>query len=66
MDATDLLRRHSQGDFGDLSPDDIARNQQAIQHGERVVSAYLVAGQKVYVITEWDRSMTTVLMSYQY
>jgi len=64
--VAELLHRHGNGDYGDLPDDDILQNRRAIDLGERVVSAYLVARQKVYVITEWDRSMTTVLMAYQY
>lgn len=66
VQVASLIRQHITGDFGVLENEDIEANQEAIKHGERVLSAYSVNGEKVYVITEWDRSVTTVLFADEY
>ncbi|MCC6815990.1 MAG: hypothetical protein IT267_06225 [Saprospiraceae bacterium] len=68
----DCLTSHSSGDFGTLCQSDIATNQAAIQHGGRVFSSYAIpseidsCGDKLWVITESDRSSTTVLFPGEY
>lgn len=62
----ELIRRHVTGDFGDLSPADGFENVRAVRQGYRVLSAYRIGDQKVYVITEADRSATTVLLASEY
>ena len=54
------------GDFGDLDESDVQSNVHAMQHDERILSAYKLHGEKLYVITEWDRSVTTLLMASEY
>jgi len=61
-----LIVRHSTGDWGDLGVSDKKLNDLAITDGSRILSAYVVAGEKLYVITEWDRSYTTVLLASEY
>lgn len=61
-----LLARHARGDFGDLSAADLQANLDAIKQGNRILSAYTVAGERVFVITEHDRSVTTVLLASEY
>lgn len=63
-----LLMRHVNGDDGDLSADDKALNAAAIASGkDRVFSAYnLSSGDRLWVITEWDRSLTTILLPDDY
>lgn len=62
-----LLNRHARGDWGDLSSEDLALNDLAAITGQRVLSSYLLGnGQKVWIITEWDRSVTTVLLPDEY
>ena len=61
-----LIGRHIGGDWGDLREDDVAANVHAIQHDLRVLSAYSVGDTKMYVITEWNRSVTTLLMASEY
>jgi hypothetical protein len=65
-DAMALIGRHCSGDWGDLCADDVAANVHAIQHDLRVLSAYKVGDAKMYVITEWDRSVTTLLLANEY
>jgi hypothetical protein len=64
--VSSMIRNHVTGDFGILENEDIDANKEAIKHGDRVLSAYIADGSKVYVITEWDRSYTTVLFADEY
>lgn len=59
----DLLRRHAAEDWGDLCIEDLQANSQAIRSGERLLSAYrLSSHERIWVITEADRSATTLLL----
>jgi hypothetical protein len=61
------LVRHANGDWGDLGEEDKRENELALETDERIVSAYKFDdGRKMYVITEWDRSATTVLLPEEY
>lgn len=62
-----LLVRHMQGDWGDVGPEDWTANDQALIRSERILSAYSIENnQTLWIITEWDRSMTTVLLPEEY
>jgi hypothetical protein len=61
-----LLRRHVTGDWGDINGSDIEANKQSIMDGSRILSTYVFGSEKVYVITEGDRSITTILMASEY
>jgi hypothetical protein len=62
-----FLTRHVSGDFGDLSAEDKELNEQALEDGSRILSAYSTAkGKKLWVITEADRSATTILLPDEY
>jgi hypothetical protein len=62
-----LLIRHITGDWGDVDSDDQAANDHAVIQSERLLSAYrLPDGTKVWVITEADRSATTILLPSDY
>ena len=61
-----LLTRHLHCDWGDICDEDWKLNDHAVKNGERLLSAYLVAGEKVFIITEWDRSVTTILFADEY
>lgn len=64
---TEYVARHVSGDWGDLCAFDRQANEDALRDGERILSAYrLTTGEKLYVITEWDRSATTVLLAREY
>ena len=58
-----FLRRHLEGDWGELCPEDAELNVHALKHGQRVHSAYAFgpSREKLWVITEADRSVTTLL-----
>ena len=61
------LARHLSGDWGDLSADDIEENELSLREGFRLLSAYQGAkGTKFWIITEADRSVTTVLLPADY
>ncbi|GKS87471.1 type I restriction endonuclease subunit M [Acidovorax sp. SUPP1855] len=62
-----LLRRHLLGDWGDLCEDDRRLNDQAVRLGNRILSAYQLEGNTtVWIITECDRSVTTLLLPSEY
>ena len=61
-----FLERHVTGDFGDLDEEDKAENRLSIREGFRILSSYLIAGEKVWIITEADRSVTTFLFPSEY
>ena len=60
------LKRHASGDWGDLCPEDSLANDEALQHGGRLFSAYGLGDSRFWIITEADRSATTVLLSNDY
>lgn len=62
-----LLARHIHGDWGDLPAEDLAANELALLTGRRLLSSYdLPGGGKVWIITEADRSVTTILLPDDY
>jgi hypothetical protein len=62
-----FLSRHASGDWGELCDEDKSANEVAIQDNERIMSVYSLAdGEKIWVITESDRSVTTVLLPDEY
>ena len=68
LNPTPYLRRHLHGDWGDLSGDDWRLNDAALASGEdRLFSSYQVMPDlKLWIITEWDRSVTTLLLPSEY
>ena len=59
--------RHATGDWGDISEEDKASNDWALENGERLFSAYETEdNNKIWIITEWDRSVTTILYPEEY
>lgn len=68
MFLSSSLERHSDGDWGDLDKEDIDSNNYAVDHGLRVLSAYIYPedNTKIWIITEADRSVTTILFPEDY
>ncbi|WP_459056952.1 hypothetical protein [Stenotrophomonas sp. PSU-St22] len=68
LNPTPYLRRHISGDWGDLSDGDRQLNDAALKSGEdRLFSSYQVTRDlKLWIITEWDRSVTTLLLPSEY
>jgi hypothetical protein len=62
-----FIARHVTGDWGDLPQEDVAENQRALIVGSRLFSAYNLAdGTRLWIITEHDRSATTLLLPNEY
>ena len=57
----DAFERYQRCDWGDLCEDDKAQNENALIDGERIFAVYNIGKEKVYIITEHDRSVTTIL-----
>ena len=67
IEVAKALMRHQKGDWGDLEECDIQANNDALVHGARLFSAYHSAkGEKFWIITEADRSSTTILLPSEY
>ncbi len=73
--VNDLLARHASGNWGCVCAEDAKANARALKHGNRILSAYPVdaalpskgwGDNTVWIITEWDRSVTTVLLPEEY
>lgn len=63
----EFMARHVQGDFGEVDAEDRQANEDAIRHGERILSAYtLRTGERIWVITEADRSSSCLLSPEDY
>ena len=61
-----LLRKHMSGDWSEMATEDQESNSEAITEGSRIFSAYTVQNTKFWVITEADRSSTTILLPSEY
>jgi len=61
-----LLARHQMGDWGDLGAEDKAANARALVDGSPIFSAYRIGSGKPWVITEYDRLVTTILLPEEY
>jgi hypothetical protein len=68
INVTTLLQRHQNGDFGSLCAADVRLNLEAIVVGLRILSCYEigVSRELVWIITERDRSVSTVLLPGEY
>ena len=63
----EILSRHQQGDFGEIGKEDWDANEEALKEGKRLLSAYRTRQNvRIWVITEWDRSVTTILLPDEY
>jgi hypothetical protein len=63
----EFLQRHVAGDWGDLDAEDKEANDGSLEDGTRIFSAYHTVDEvKIWIITEWDRSATTLLLPSEY
>jgi hypothetical protein len=63
----DFLGRHQDGDWGECDVEDRLANDEAVNQGDRVFSVYrTVKGEKLWVITEADRTSTCILLPDEY
>jgi hypothetical protein len=60
------INRHVHGDWGDVDSEDWQRNDASIEDGSRIISAYQTAAGRIWIITEADRAVTTVLLPTEY
>ena len=64
---SEFLSRHLRGDWGDLCPEDKAENELSLKHDFRLLSSYPVTEtDTLWIITEADRSVTTLLLPSEY
>jgi hypothetical protein len=62
-----FINRHIQGDWGDLCDEDKNTNNLFLEEGERLFSSYITEGkERIWIITEADRSVTTILLPDDY
>lgn len=67
QDVVPYLVRHSRGDWGELCEEDKHQNEMAVAHESRLLSCYTLPTQdQIWIITEADRSVTTVLLPEDY
>ena len=63
----EFLTRHANREWGDLDEDDRRENDYSLEHGFRILSAYRTnAGDRLWIITEADRTVTTLLLPEEY
>ncbi|MFC1040803.1 hypothetical protein ACFGWM_03555 [Pasteurella multocida] len=61
-----LLIRYLSGDWGDLCEADKQANENALKNQQRILASYTIEDEKIYIVTEADRSKTTLLFAYEY
>ncbi|MCO5193143.1 MAG: plasmid related protein [Anaerolineae bacterium] len=66
IDLLTYLKRHANCDWGDLDATDARTNDQALRDGLRLLSAYDTPAGKLWIISEADRSVTTLLLPEEY
>ena len=67
-DIAKCVAMHERGKWGNLCEEDKRANDYAVENGERILSSYIIGENKVkiWIITEWDRSYTTILLPEEY
>jgi hypothetical protein len=66
INLSPYLNRHVRGDWGDVDTEDWQSNDASIEEGSRIISAYQTAAGRIWIITEADRAVTTVLLPTEY
>ena len=66
IDPTPFIHQHHCGLWGDVPPEDAQANEFSVLNGFRVLSSYWIADERVWLITEADRSSTTLLFPSEY
>jgi hypothetical protein len=67
VSPSELLEMHVSGDWGDVPSEDARENEYSLKHGFRVLSSYpLPSGERIWIITEADRSSTCLLLPREY
>lgn len=66
VNGFELVQRHQRGDWGDVPPEDAIENENAIVNSCRILSSYQLGDERIWIITEADRSSTTLLLPEEY
>lgn len=66
VNAAELLRRHQSGDWGKVPQEDADENELSVVNGFRILSSYPIGEERIWIITEADRSSTTLLLPEEY
>ena len=66
VNAAELIYRHQHGDWGNVPAEDAEENVRSVANGWRILSSYGVGGETLWIITEADRSATTLLLPDEY
>lgn len=67
QEPCEFIDRHAHADWGEVSKDDKQENEYAVEQGFRILSAYTTsAGERIWVLTEADRSATIMLLPEEY
>ena len=66
VSPVELLGRHQSGDWGEVPREDARENERSVLHGYRILSSYPAGGERVWIITEADRSSTCLLLPSEY
>jgi hypothetical protein len=67
VEPRELLARHLSEGWGEIPPEDALENRLSLKHGWRVLSSYpLETGKRIWIITDADRSVTTLLLPEEY
>lgn len=65
-DVHNSFLQYATGDWGTVCEDDKMANEEALENGDRLMGAYETVKGKIWIITEWDRSVTTILFPEEY
>ena len=65
-DVNAAIKRHASGDWGDVDDEDRKENERSLLEGFRILSVYHAGNEKFWIITEADRSVTTILLPDDY
>lgn len=66
VNAASLIQRHKSGDWGNVPPEDAEQNDASVVNGNRIMSSYPIGDDRLWIITEADRSSTTLLLPDEY
>lgn len=66
QDPSELVERHQSGDWGDVTCEDAEENGRSIRRGWRILSSYPVGPNRIWILTEADRSSTCLLLPEEY
>lgn len=66
LDVIEALLKYRNRDWGDTSDGDKEANDWALDNGDRLLAAYETGQGRIWIITEWDRSVTTILFPHEY